>query len=406
MAKDFGKLNNKKFETVAKKSNESANVITVKMIGNDDLIDYPLNNEDISMTDDLELSMKENGFTDPLEVTTYGCEEGKFIIVSGHRRRKAGNNIGISTFPCIVKTFKNDNDVRNYVLLANSQRDSSKDPLLYCKRYKMHEEYLKSTGFKGKVREEIAKRLGLSVQQADRYNQMNKVILTVWDMVKAEKVGISSVLPMSSFSEKEQEEIAEILNATYESGTRLSREVCKKLIDNYRTGNNEAHDSGNPKIIDKQEQVNTNTETIKPNKAYEQENNRNDEVNYDFSHREGLDESKEKTYEDERLNKNDYEVIEKVSENEKKKKLTDEEKRINQGHKLKDLLNKLEEVLNDHYSFDNEDEAMITMYTLTSVTKSIYDGLQYIAEQYDKTDEVLDKQYNILLKDLKGYMKN
>lgn len=397
MAKDFGKLNNKKFETVAKKSNESANVITVKMIGNDDLIDYSLNNEDITMTADLELSMKENGFTDPLEVTTYGCEEGKFIIVSGHRRRRAGNNIGISTFPCIVKTFKNDNDMRNYVLLANSQRDSSKDPLLYCKRYKMHEEYLKSTGFKGKVREEIAKRLGLSVQQADRYNQMNKVILTVWDMVKAEKVGISSVLPMSSFSEKEQEEIAEILNKTYESGTRLSREVCKKIIDNYRTGNNEAHDNDNHQIIDKKEQVNVNTETKKPD--------RNDEIDYDFSHREELDQDKEKTYEDERLNKDDYEAIKRVSENEKKKKLTDEEKRINQGYKLKNLLDKLEEVLNDHYSFDNEEEAIITMHTLTSITKSMFDGLQYIAEQYDKTDEELVKQYNILLNDLKGYIE-
>ena len=70
------------------------------------------------------------------------------MIVSGHRRRRAGVKCGVELFPCIVKSFTGDKEVHNYVLLANSQRDSAKDPLLFCSRYKMHEEYLKTDKFK------------------------------------------------------------------------------------------------------------------------------------------------------------------------------------------------------------------------------------------------------------------
>lgn len=137
MAKNFGNAGSAKtIKAVAQASNEKANVITVKMVSDENLIDYAKNNEDITDTTDLENSMKELGFTDPIEATDYGMEEGKYTIVSGHRRRMAGRNVGIKTFPVIVKHFKSDEEVRNYVLLANSQRDSAKDPLLFARDIK------------------------------------------------------------------------------------------------------------------------------------------------------------------------------------------------------------------------------------------------------------------------------
>ena len=105
----------------------------------------------------------------------------------------AGRKTGLKKFPCILRHFGSDAEVHNYVLFSNAQRDSAKDPLLFAKRYKMHEEYLKESGFKGSIREEIAGRLGLKPAQADRYNQMNKVILPVWDMIREGTVGMSSI---------------------------------------------------------------------------------------------------------------------------------------------------------------------------------------------------------------------
>ena len=231
----FDKLN-KKVDAVADISAKKANVITLLNISNADLIDYPKNQEDIENTADIENSINEIGFIDPLEVTDYEQPDGKYMIISGHRRRVAGANCGLNIFPCLLRQFESEAEVNNYVLLANSHRDSSKDPLLMPKRVKMHEEYLKSIKFKDNIRHEIAKRLGISVSQVDRYNAMNKIILPVWDMVSNETVSISGVNPLASHTPEEQAEIVVIMNGCLESGGTLSRDVILTIVKAYRDG--------------------------------------------------------------------------------------------------------------------------------------------------------------------------
>ena len=107
---------NKSFDEVGKKAAEKATVITIQNISNENLLDNPENGEDVTFTEDLELSMQENGFTDPLEVTDFEQEAGKYMILSGHRRRKAGIKVGITIFPCLVRHFRDKNEVKNYTL--------------------------------------------------------------------------------------------------------------------------------------------------------------------------------------------------------------------------------------------------------------------------------------------------
>ena len=245
MAKNFGKSPAaKRFGEVAKTSIKNTNVTLVILIENSALADCPNNGEDISYTSDIEKSISELGFTDPIEVTDFGMPDGKYMIVSGHRRRAAGVKCGMHLFPCIVKPFEDENEVWNYVLLSNSQRDSSKDPLLYCSRYKLHEQHLKSINFQGSIREEIAKRLGISVQQADRYNQMNKIILPVWDLVRKDIVGMSSVLPMAVLNPDEQQEVLEIFKKNIAGKTELTREKVKEIIENYKAPHREDSKDG------------------------------------------------------------------------------------------------------------------------------------------------------------------
>lgn len=237
MAKNFGNAGAAKtFASVERKSAEKAQVAVIRNIAAEYLIDNPENGEDIDDTQDLELSIRENGFTDPIEVTDFGMGEGMYMILSGHRRRAAGVKAGMDVFPALVRHFDDRKAMINYMLLSNSQRDSAKDPFLFAKRYKMHEQYLAENGFAGSKREEIARRLGLSVQQADRYSMMNKVILPVWDMVAAEKVGMSSVVPLASHSESEQKEVYGIMQEALSSGVALTREAMKMIIEKYREG--------------------------------------------------------------------------------------------------------------------------------------------------------------------------
>lgn len=416
MAKNFGNAGSAKtIKAVAQASNEKANVITVKMVSDENLIDYAKNNEDITDTTDLENSMKELGFTDPIEATDYGMEEGKYTIVSGHRRRMAGRNVGIKTFPVIVKHFKSDEEVRNYVLLANSQRDSAKDPLLFCKRYKMHEEYLKEANFKGSVREEIAKRLGISTQQADRYNQMNKVILPVWDMIREEKVGMSSVLPMATLTEAEQEEVLTIFNEALDNQQNITRDLCSKLIKGYKEGKKsyleiiqiEMNNAMTPPVMPISSQY-----IVDNGEGGARENDnpfpRNNEVNYDYSHREDYSDLKtpEDDYKEERLTEEDYKAIELASkqaqaeteeDGKEKKKLTEEEKMLIAGENIQKNLAKLDTQLSNFYKFISNGQAEDVLYKMFELMVVLQSEAHEIADEYDLKEklEEFEKQFNV-----------
>jgi ParB/RepB/Spo0J family partition protein len=396
MAKNFAKSNGTKvIDTVAKQSNEKANIVTVKMISNDRLHDYPKNNENISYTEDIEISIQQMGFTDPIEVTDFGMEDGEYTILSGHRRRAAAVKQKIETFPCIVRHFTSDLDVYNYVLLSNDHRNPENDPLLYARRYKMHEEYLVDAGFTGSLREEIAKRLGMSVQNADRYKQFTKIILPVWDMVQAEKVGMSSVLPMASHPVAEQEEILSVLNECLESGGKLTREMCDKIIKGYRDGKK----SFNQIISDIQEQREITPSLPPLNESHPAENDQND----DSKQRSDNEPDKPKGTNIIPINSNQQQAAGSSEKKEKKPPLSDEEKKKQRALDIEKHLKGLEENLNDYYVFDSAESAELCMKSMGGVLRMALDEMYEMSRVYKKPDtftkiikdfEMSIKQYN------------
>lgn len=235
--KNFGKSNTSRaFKEVGKEYAEKGNVITLINISTENLVDHPDNGEDITRTSDLEASISELGFIDPIEVTTLGVDEGKYMIVSGRRRRAAGVKVGITTFPCLLRNFETSTQVEKYILFANQHRDSDSDPLLLARRYKMHKAQLESEGFKGSKRNEIARRMNLSAAQADRYEALNNIIEPVWVMISEGKIGVSSVQKMASHNMHEQTEMYDMLNECLEAGYKLTREKTDSIIEMYRSG--------------------------------------------------------------------------------------------------------------------------------------------------------------------------
>lgn len=385
---------------VAQASNEKANLITIKYYKDDDLLDYTRNNEDVSDTEDIEKSIEEQGFTDPIEITDFGHDDGKFTIVSGHRRRIAGRKKGMKDFPCILRHFKSESEVYNYVLYSNAQRDSAKDPLLFAKRYKMHEEYLKESGFTGSLREEIAKRLGLKPAQADRYNQMNKVILPVWDMLREGTVGMSSITDsgMYTHSPQEQTEILQIMKECIESTSELTRPTMKKIVSGYRSGKRtwlqviqvEMEEFINPPEDNTAgiSVMSVNADIAENSEKEPSPLERNNEVKYDYGHREGLPSGVDPLAE-ERPTEEDFAAIEKASENEKKEEkgkkppLTEEEKKLQAGDKVSKEMTLLEGLLNDFYTFKDKEQAELSIKTMASLSKLMFGEMERIAEEYE-----------------------
>ncbi len=234
MAKDFKKSKSAIAEAKAAES-ILAKQYEIKALPMNTIDAYVDNNEDVSDVKDLVSSMKDNGFTDPIEVTNYGCPEGRYMILSGHRRYAAWSELhnGKQPINCIIvdaSKFKDDNDVKNYVLMANSQRDSAKDPLLFVKRYKEHEKLLIRQGFDGNIREEIANRLGLSVKQADRYKALGKLIPEIQNKIVEETIGSSSAMPIVPLSESDQRKFNKILDDALADGANLTRDYVNKMV--------------------------------------------------------------------------------------------------------------------------------------------------------------------------------
>lgn len=393
MAKNFGNAGSMKAVANAKKvEQEKAQVVALQNISNDNLIDNPKNGEDISFTADLEESMKQNGFTDPMEVTDFGMDNGKYMILSGHRRRMAGVKVFGKEFffPCIVRHFDNAEQVQNYTLMANAQRDSAKDPCLFCARYKLHEEYLESIGFKGSKREEIAKRLGISAQQADRYNNMNKIILPVWDMVRAEIVGISSVQPMAKHTKEEQLVIYNIMQSAVDKGVNLSRDTVKKIVDGFREGKTTweeiadmPRDSGLP--------LNGFADS-EPSESRDngESGNRNDEVNREHDpisdELDAMDEAEREWSE----NQQDNEDGEDEAEEKEKHEPTPEEKALKLGEDIAKQLAKLDTSLQDIWKCKDKESAVDIVINMKSTMLALVDEMVRVSDDW-KINEEADK---------------
>ena len=393
MAKNFGNAGSMKAVANAKKvEQEKAQVVALQNISNDNLIDNPKNGEDISFTADLEESMKQNGFTDPMEVTDFGMDNGKYMILSGHRRRMAGVKVFGKEFffPCIVRHFDNAEQVQNYTLMANAQRDSAKDPCLFCARYKLHEEYLQSIGFKGSKREEIAKRLGISAQQSDRYNNMNKIILPVWDMVRAEIVGISSVQPMAKHTKEEQLVIYNIMQSAVDKGVNLSRDTVKKIVDGFREGKTTweeiadmPRDSGLP--------LNGFADS-EPSESRDngESGNRNDEVNREHDpiadELDAMDEAEREWNE----NQQDNEDGEDEAEEKEKHEPTPEEKALKLGEDIAKQLAKLDTSLQDIWKCKDKESAVDIVINMKSTMLALVDEMVRVSDDW-KINEEADK---------------
>lgn len=219
----------------AKEANKNNKTAFVKMISNDDLLDNPKNAEDVTDTADLEASIQEIGFVDPIDVTPFGAPDGKYMIVSGHRRRASGVKLGYTEFPCLIHDFQSDSDVENWLLFLNNYRDSSKDPLLYMRRCQAARAYLENTGFKGNLHEEISRRLGISRKTVFAYLALGKLIAPIQQLVRDDVVGMTSVQPVAQFDPVDQAQIHEIMLRAKDE-TDLTRALMKKICDMFAEG--------------------------------------------------------------------------------------------------------------------------------------------------------------------------
>lgn len=234
----MAKFNNVKTNIgeVAQKEAMTAQKMVVEKLLIADLIPDPENGEDVTVTEDLEDSIRAVGFIEPITVTQFGCEDGKYRIVSGHRRVEAMKKLGEVAISAFVEKFETEQqvvDARQRMNLAT--RDSAKDPLLYVRRFAMFESNRKGWK-KGDIAEAFAKATGMSKSTVERYRSMASVVDKIQHMVVDDLVGFSSVLPLAPLSEAEQNDIYNIFQDALNDGAELTRPLVKEIVDSYKNG--------------------------------------------------------------------------------------------------------------------------------------------------------------------------
>ena len=176
--------------------------------------------DDESMMDTVQ-SIREHGILLPLIARP--MPDGKYEIVSGHRRSHAGKLAGLETVPVIVRELDDDTAV---ILMVDS--NLQRENILPSERafaFKMKLEAMKHQGQRadltsGQVGQKlkwsvamVANQSGDSIKQVQRYIRLTELLPELLDLVDERKFAFNSAVEVSHLNPEEQGWLAETIDS-------------------------------------------------------------------------------------------------------------------------------------------------------------------------------------------------
>ncbi len=385
--------------SVAKTEATKSGKMVVENILIENLVPDPNNGEDVSITSDLEFSINHNGFNDPIVVTSFGMEEGKYRIVSGHRRTEAMKKLGKTAIPCFIHDFKSEeeiSDARESYNLAT--RDSIKNPMLFVERWKRFSEERKGQKI-GVLKSKFAEMTGLSDARVQRLLTTAKLIPEILLMIQNDEVGESSCEPIATMNVEKQNDIYNIMQeAIKDVDGVLTRPNVKKIVEAYKKGVKTWADI--KEILFPT--AKTNDDTIS-NQSSHRENN-DDEFD-------GMNPPIDEDDNDD-TNSSDSEsdfASSNSSENDDADSAIDpnELKERTKGEQIKNQITRLyDNISKEFYTFGSEDLASDVILSMVQLSYELLVSAEEVANKDDYTDkikEVFKKAFNENMDNLKKF---
>ena len=181
----------------------------------DDFPDHPFK---VRLDEDMEQlveSVKNRGVITP--ITLRRKEDGRYEIVSGHRRRKACELAGLATVPAEIKELTRDeaiilmveSNLQRSVILPSEKAFSYKLRLEAMKRQQGERTDLTSVpvGQKLSTREMIAENAPDSNTQIQRYIRLAELAPELLDLVDEGKIAMRPAVELSYLNGKEQQDL-------------------------------------------------------------------------------------------------------------------------------------------------------------------------------------------------------
>lgn len=204
-------------------SRQDASLEKIREIPLDQLIpfkDHPFKViDDESMMDTVQ-SIREHGILLPLIARP--MPDGKYEIVSGHRRSHAGKLAGLETVPVIVRELDDDAAV---ILMVDS--NLQRENILPSERafaFKMKLEAMKhqgqrndlslcQVGTRSRADEKLAQSVNESARTIQRYIRLTELLPELLDLVDERKFAFNSAVEVSYLNPEEQGWLAETIDS-------------------------------------------------------------------------------------------------------------------------------------------------------------------------------------------------
>ncbi len=208
------------FET--NQSREEAKLSKIRDIPISEIDEFPDHPFKVLMDEDMEQlvdSIKRSGVMTPATVRLK--EDGRYELISGHRRKKACELAGLETLKCEVKELTRDEAI--IVMVESNLQRTTILPSEKAFAYKMRLEAMDRQGqrsdltstpvvSKSRSNEELADKVGESREQIRRFIRLTELVPEILQMVDDRQIAFRPAVEISYLTEEQQYTLLEAMS--------------------------------------------------------------------------------------------------------------------------------------------------------------------------------------------------
>lgn len=203
-------------------SREEAALSKIRDIPLSEIDEFPDHPFKVLIDEDMEQlveSIKRNGVMTPATVRLK--EDGRYELISGHRRKKACELAGLETLKCEVKDLTRDEAI--IVMVESNLQRSVILPSEKAFAYKMRLEAMDRQGkrndltstplvSKSRSNEELADKVGESREQIRRFIRLTELVPEILQMVDEKQIAFRPAVEISYLAEEQQYTLLEAMS--------------------------------------------------------------------------------------------------------------------------------------------------------------------------------------------------
>ena len=203
-------------------SREEAALSKIRDIPLSEIDEFPDHPFKVLIDEDMEQlveSIKRNGVMTPATVRLK--EDGRYELISGHRRKKACELAGLETLKCEVKDLTRDEAI--IIMVESNLQRSVILPSEKAFAYKMRLEAMDRQGkrndltstplvSKSRSNEELADKVGESREQIRRFIRLTELVPEILQMVDEKQIAFRPAVEISYLAEEQQYTLLEAMS--------------------------------------------------------------------------------------------------------------------------------------------------------------------------------------------------